>query len=142
MFTSKEKKFHNFYMNMAFDVSQLSNCERKKVGAVIVRDNNILSYGFNGTPHGFDNKCEIETESNEIVTKKEVLHAELNAICKIACSTNTTENSILYVTLSPCIECAKIIIQSGIKSVFYNEEYRITDGIDFLKKALINVYKI
>lgn len=142
----KKRKYNLFYMNIAEQCSQLSHCERKKVGSVIVKDGNILAFGFNGTPSGFDNTCEthisISVDEFTEVTKPEVLHAELNAICKIAKSTQSTEDATLYVTMSPCVECAKIIIQSGIKEVYYGEEYRIKDGIELIKKANIHIEQI
>lgn len=145
-FIEKKKRYDLFYMNIAEQCSQLSHCERKKVGSVIVKDGNILAFGFNGTPSGFDNACEIIQpvigNTNRLHTKPEVLHAELNAICKIAKSTQSTEDAVLYVTMSPCIECAKIIIQSGIKEVYYREEYRIKDGIELIKKANIIIEQI
>lgn len=108
-----------------------SYCQRRQVGAIIVKDQMIISDGFNGTPSGFENICEDEIG----VTKPYVLHAEANAITKVARSNNSSDGSTLYVTASPCLECAKLIIQAGIKRVVYNELYRITDGIDLLKRA-------
>lgn len=124
----------DIYMNIATEVAKLSYAERKKVGAVLVKDGSIISHGYNGTPHGFENECEDETESG-LVTRKEVLHAESNAISKVAKSTNSSDGSTLYVTLSPCYECSKLIIQSGIKRVVYKEQYRRSEGIDLLIKA-------
>ena len=108
-----------------------SYCERRKVGALIVKDKMIISDGYNGTPAGFENICENE----DGFTKPYVLHAEANAITKIARSNNNSDGATLYVTASPCIECAKLIIQSGIKRVVYGEKYRLTDGIDLLERA-------
>ena len=108
-----------------------SYCERRKVGALIVKDKMIISDGYNGTPSGFENVCENE----EGFTKPYVLHAEANAITKIARSNNNSNGATMYVTASPCIECAKLIIQSGIKRVVYGEKYRLTDGIDLLERA-------
>jgi len=125
------------YLKIAKDISGLSVAQRKKVGCVVVKDNSIISFGYNGTPHGFDNECEIDG-----VTKPEVLHAESNAITKIAKSTLSIEGSDMYLTLSPCFECAKLIIQSGIKTVYYMEEYRKTDGLKLLEKSKINVVKL
>lgn len=127
---------HNSYMNIAIEISNRSYAKRKKVGAIIVKNNHIISDGYNGMPYGFDNTC----ESNGI-TNKEVLHAESNAILKIAKSFQSSENSTLYVTMSPCLECAKLIIQSGIKNVFFIEKYRNTEGLDLLEKANINVFE-
>ena len=124
----------DIYMNIATEVAKLSYAERKKVGAVLVKDGSIISHGYNGTPHGFENTCEDETETG-LVTRKEVLHAESNAISKVAKSTNSSDGSTLYVTLSPCFECSKLIIQSGIKRVVYKEQYRRSEGIDLLTKA-------
>ena len=112
-----------------------SYCERRKVGALVVKDKTIISDGYNGTPSGFENKCE---DSNN-VTHPYVLHAEANAITKLARSSNNSDGSTLYVTASPCIECAKLIIQAGIKKVVYAEKYSLTDGIDLLAQAGIEV---
>ena len=112
-----------------------SYCERRKVGALVVKDKTIISDGYNGTPCGFENKCE---DSNN-VTHPYVLHAEANAITKLARSSNNSDGSTLYVTASPCIECAKLIIQAGIKKVVYAEKYRLTDGIDLLRQAGVEV---
>ena len=111
-----------------------SYCKRRQVGALVVKDKMIISDGYNGTPSGFENVCE---DNN--VTKPYVLHAEANAITKLARSSNNSEGSTLYVTASPCIECSKLIIQSGIKRVVYAEKYRLTDGIDLLKRAGVKV---
>jgi len=119
------------YLRMAKVWSENSYCQRRQVGALIVRDNMIISDGFNGTPSGFENVCEDENN----VTKPYVLHAEANAITKIARSNNNSEGATLYVTDSPCIECSKLIIQSGIKRVVYCRKYRLTDGLELLKKA-------
>ena len=114
-----------------------SYCKRRQVGALLVRDRMIISDGYNGTPSGFENVCE-----ENGVTKPYVLHAEANAISKVAKSGNSSDGATLYVTASPCMECAKLIIQAGIKRVCYKDEYRITDGIDLLRKAGIEVEKI
>lgn len=131
------KNKHNFYLNIALVVAKASYCTRSKVGAVLVKDDNIISFGFNGTPSGFENVCEVDN-----VTKPEVLHAESNAITKCAKSTYSSVNSTLYLTMSPCFDCAKLIIQAGIKEVFYIEQYRITDGIELLKKANIPIHEL
>ncbi len=115
-----------------------SYCKRKQVGALIVKDRMIISDGYNGTPSGFENVCEDETGA----TKPYVLHAEANAITKVAKSGNSSEGSTLYVTASPCLECSKLIIQAGIKRVVYREDYRITDGIDLLRRAGIEVQQL
>ena len=120
---------------MALIWAENSYCERRKVGALVVKNNMIISDGYNGTPTGFENICEDENN----VSKPYVLHAEANAITKLARSSNSSEGATLYVTASPCIECAKLIIQSGIKRVIYTEQYRLTDGVDLLKRAGIEV---
>lgn len=120
---------------MAFVWANNSYCERRKVGALLVKDRMIISDGYNGTPSGFENICEDENNN----TKSYVLHAEANAITKVAKSHNSSQGSTLYVTDSPCIECAKLIIQSGIKRVVYSRKYRITDGLDLLERADIEV---
>lgn len=132
--SEKQKVLDERYLRMAQIWSENSYCVRRKVGALIVRDNMIISDGFNGTPSGFPNVCE---ENN--VTFPYVLHAEANAITKVARSNNSSEGSTLYVTASPCMECAKLIIQSGIRKVVFSELYRITDGIDLLRRAGIEV---
>ncbi len=127
----KQKLLDSRYLRMAFTWAENSYCKRRQVGALLVKDKMIISDGFNGTPSGFDNICEDEND----VTHPYVLHAEANAITKVACSNNSSEGSTLYVTTSPCMECSKLIIQAGIKRVVYSELYRIHDGIDLLKKA-------
>ena len=119
------------YLRMARIWAENSYCERRKVGALMVKDRTIISDGFNGTPAGFENICEDENGQ----TKTYVLHAEANAITKVARSNNSAEGSTLYVTASPCLDCAKLIIQSGIRRVVFNELYLITDGIELLKRA-------
>ena len=138
MKTPEEKK-HELdlrYLRMARIWAENSYCERRKVGAHIVKDKMIISDGYNGTPAGFENVCEDENH----LTKPYVLHAEANAITKIARSGNNSEGATLYVTDAPCIECSKLIIQSGIKRVFYARQYRLTDGIDLLQRAGIEVH--
>ena len=138
MKTPEEKK-HELdlrYLRMARIWAENSHCERRKVGALIVKDKMIISDGYNGTPAGFENVCEDENH----LTKPYVLHAEANAITKIARSGNNSEGATLYVTDAPCIECSKLIIQSGIKKVFYARQYRLTDGIDLLQRAGIEVH--
>ena len=152
------------YMQIAYQVSKLSYAERRKVGCVIVKDNQIISVGYNGTPHGFNNTCEEDDnrfyENPDValdlieqgftcdngcchkpnsITKREVLHAESNALMKIAKSTLTSKGSVLYTTTSPCFECAKLIIQSGVSKVYYCEDYRDMSGIELLEKAGIIV---
>ena len=119
------------YMRMARTWSENSYCVRRKVGAILVKDQMIISDGYNGTPSGFENICEDENN----VSKPYVLHAEANALTKVARSNNSSEGATLYVTASPCMECAKLIIQSGIKRVVYGGKYRIMDGVDLLKRA-------
>ncbi|WP_371133022.1 cytidine/deoxycytidylate deaminase family protein [Lutibacter sp.] len=126
----KQLKYDEAYMRMAFEWAKLSYCERKKVGALIVKDRMIISDGFNGTPTGFENCCEEEGS-----TKWYVLHAEANAILKVAASTQSCKNSTLYITMSPCKECSKLIHQSGIKRVVYANAYKDTTGLEFLQKA-------
>ena len=123
---------------MAHERGMLSHCERKKVGAIIVKNGMIISDGFNGTPTGFDNHCEDE----EGYTKWYVLHAEANAILKVAKSTNSCEGATLYLTLSPCKDCAKLIHQSGIKRLVYIKEYKDSSGLKFLKKAGVELTQI
>lgn len=145
MAISKERqlKYDKIYMEMAKVLSKLSYAERNKVGCIIVSPKGqIISQGYNGTPSGYDNCCEYTDENGKLITKKEVLHAESNAISKCAKWLSSTEDATLYVTLSPCFECAKIIIQAGIKRVCYNETYRNTEGLDFLKKNNIQVDQI
>ena len=119
------------YLRMARIWAENSYCKRRQVGALIVKDKMIISDGYNGTPVGFENICEDENDN----TKAYVLHAEANAITKVAQSNNSSKGATLYVTTSPCIECAKLIIQSGIKRVVFGEVYRLTDGVDLLKRA-------
>lgn len=123
------------YLRMAQIWSENSYCRRRKVGALLVKDKMIISDGYNGTPSGFDNVC----ESEDNVTYPYVLHAEANAITKVARSNNSSEGSTLYVSTSPCMECSKLIIQAGIRRVVFSEMYRITDGLDLLRKAGIEV---
>lgn len=120
---------------MAMIWAENSYCKRRKVGALVVKDKMIISDGYNGTPTGFENVCEDENG----VSKPYVLHAEANAITKLAKSSNSSEGATMYCTASPCIECAKLIIQSGIKRVVYSEQYRLTDGVDLLVRAGVEV---
>jgi dCMP deaminase len=153
-------------MEMAYSVAKLSYAKRRQVGCLIVKDNQIVSFGYNGTPSGFDNECEEDDNrfyenpdhaldlieqgftcdngcchKPNAITKKEVLHAESNALTKIAKSTLSSEGADLYTTTAPCFDCAKLIIQSGITKVFYNEGYRDMSGVELLEKANINVIK-
>lgn len=136
--TSKQALLDERYLRMTSIWAENSYCERRKVGALIVKDKMIISDGYNGTPAGFENVCEDENG----VTKPYVLHAEANAITKVARSNNSSEGATMYVTASPCIECAKLIIQSGIRRVVYRDLYRITSGIDLLKRAGVECEQI
>ena len=131
MFSEKQKRYDKAYMKMAETWGELSHCKRKKVGALIVKDRMIISDGYNGTPSGFENECEDEN----YYTKWYVLHAEANAILKVAASAQSCEGATLYITLSPCRECSKLIHQAGIKRVVYSVEYKDRSGLDFLEKA-------
>jgi dCMP deaminase len=131
----KQEILDRRYLRMAVIWSENSYCERRKVGALIVKGKMIISDGYNGTPSGFPNVC----ESSEGVTLPYVLHAEANAITKVARSNNSSEGGTLYVTASPCMECSKLIIQSGIKRVVFSELYRITDGLELLREAGVEV---
>ena len=131
----KQQLLDRRYMRMARIWAENSYCKRRQVGALLVKDQMIISDGFNGTPSGFENNCEDEDN----VSKPYVLHAEANAITKVARSSNSSQGATLYVTASPCIECAKLIIQAGIKRVVYGENYRIMDGLNMLKRAGIDV---
>lgn len=150
-----KEKFILFYFDVAKRVAELSHAKRLKVGAVIVKDHRILSYGYNGTPAGFDNCCEFEVtefqteygvgsklvKTGELKTKPEVIHAEMNAIAKIAYHGDSCKEATMFLTHSPCIECAKIILQSGISDVYYLQDYRSTAGVDLLKSRAIAVTK-
>ncbi|MDR2652738.1 MAG: dCMP deaminase family protein [Prevotellaceae bacterium] len=138
MNTEKTMKFDRRYLEMAAVWAKNSYCKRRQVGAIIVKDNMIISDGFNGTPSGFENICEDENGD----TKPYVLHAEANAITKVARSNNSSDGSTLYITSSPCVECAKLIIQAGIKRVVFSDNYRISDGIELLKRANIEIVQI
>ncbi len=131
----KQQKFDLRYLEMARIWAQNSYCQRRQVGALVVKQGMIISDGYNGTPSGFENVC----EDDNGVTKPYVLHAEANAITKLARSSNNSEGATIYITASPCIECAKLIIQAGIKRVVYGEKYRLMDGIELLERAGIEV---
>jgi dCMP deaminase len=150
-----KQKFIDAHMKAAEVYAQLSSAKRLQVGCVVVKDNTIIGIGYNGMPSGWTNDCEevvnvdpsdprydYNNFTNELKTKPEVLHAETNAIAKIARSTNSSEDAALFVTHAPCLDCAKIIHQAGINSVYYRNTYRSTDGIDFLEKCNINVKKV
>lgn len=131
----KQRELDKRYLRMATIWAENSYCKKKRVGALIIKDKMIISDGYNGTPSGFENNCEDENG----VTKPYVLHAEANAITKLACSNNNSKNATLYVTVSPCIECAKLIIQAGIKRVVFSEKHRLINSIELLEKANIEV---
>ena len=133
-----KQKFISLYINIADLISKMSYSLRNKVGCIIVKNNNILSFGYNGTPTGFDNCCEID----ENTTKSEVIHSEMNAIAKAASEGISIKDSIVFITLSPCFDCAKALIQCKIKEIYYLDEYRITEPIQMLQKANIKVYRI
>ena len=135
MESEKQRKFDQRYLEMARIWAKNSYCTRRQVGALVVMNNMIISDGYNGTPSGFENVC----EDDNGITKPYVLHAEANAITKLARSSNNSEGATIYITASPCIECAKLIIQAGIKRVVYGEKYRLTDGIELLERAGIEV---
>ncbi len=134
-------KFIDYYMKIAEVTSTLSYAKRLQVGAVIVKDNQILATGYNGMPSGWENVCEVPDEKGILKTKSEVLHAETNAIAKVAQSTESSQGSTLFCTHAPCIECAKLIYQSGIKTLYYKEQYRDDSGVNFLKLSGVNVHK-
>ena len=135
---TKQEQLDKRYMRMAFIWAENSYCKRRKVGTLLVKDKMIISDGYNGTPSGFENVCEDEHD----ITKPYVLHAEANAITKVARSNNSSEDATLYVTSSPCIECAKLIIQAGIRRVVYADSYRLSDGVDLLKQVDIELVEI
>ena len=138
MEAKKQQKYDLAYLAMAKRWSELSHCNRKKVGALIVKDRMIISDGYNGTPTGFENPCEDE----ENYTKWYVLHAEANAILKVAGSTQSCKGATLYLTLSPCRECSKLVYQAGIKRLVYDKAYKDTTGLDFLQKAGVEVLQL
>jgi len=141
-----KQKFVDAHMAAAEVYSKLSSAKRLQVGCVVVKDNTIIGIGYNGMPSGWDNECEdviqLSDDTVELKTKSEVLHAETNALTKIAKSTNSSEGSSLFVTHAPCIDCAKLIYQSGINSVYYRNSYRDEKGIDFLKHCKVEVSKV
>jgi dCMP deaminase len=136
--SAKQARYDKAYLRLALSWAELSHCARKKVGAIIVKDSIIISDGYNGTPGGFDNSC--ENEAGE--THWYVLHAEANAILKVARSSNNCKDATLYLTHSPCKDCSKLVLQSGIKRLVYLEAYKDTSGIDFLKNAGLDVVQI
>lgn len=134
----RKKEFNKMYMNIAEEISTMSRCKRKKVGAILVKKGNIISFGYNGTPKGFENECECEQGN----TKDSVLHAEANAITKVAKTSYSSKGAVLFTTLSPCVQCSKLIIQAGIKRVYYLDEYKDISGLKLLNKANILTIKI
>jgi dCMP deaminase len=134
----KQRRYDLAYLKMAVEWGKLSHCKRKQVGALIVKDSMIISDGYNGAPSGFDNCCEDENGK----TLWYVLHAEANAIMKVAKSTNNSNGATLYITLSPCKECSKLVYQSGIKRVVYQRSYKDSEGLDFLRKAGVKLTQI
>jgi len=143
-----KQKFIDAYMKVAETFANLSTAKRLQVGAIVVKDDRIISIGYNGMPSGWDNCCEYEmlgdygTHLTELKTKPEVLHAESNAIAKLARSPESGEGATIFITHAPCIDCAKLIYQSGIATVYYKNDYRSTQGIDFLNKSKIKVVKV
>jgi len=140
-----KQKFINAYMKTAEVFAELSTARRLHVGAIIVKDNRIISIGYNGMPSGWDNDCEdivVDGISSELKTKPEVLHAETNCIAKLAKSTESGDDATMFITHAPCLDCAKLIYQSGIKSVYYRNAYRNDDGIEFLKKCNLEVNNV
>jgi dCMP deaminase len=140
-----QQKWVDAYLDMAERFAQLSYAKRLKVGAIVVKDNRVVSIGYNGTPSGWDNACEFEfvdpqTKVSSLVTKKEVIHAEANAIAKLARDGQSGKDGDLFCTHAPCMDCAKMIYGAGINKVFYREAYRNTEGIDFLTKSGVRVY--
>ena len=135
-----KKKFIDYFMNIAKLTANLSYAQRLQVGAVIVKGNKVLATGYNGMPTGWENVCETEVEGS-LVTKPEVLHAETNAIAKVAQSTESSEGSTMFCTHAPCLDCAKLIYQSGIQTLYFKEQYRSNDGLNFLIQGGINVHQ-
>ena len=132
-------RFINLYMDLAERISRMSYAKRLQVGSVIVKKNTILSYGWNGMPTGWDNTCEHTLEDGSLKTRPEVLHSEMNALMKVAQSTESSSGATLFCTHAPCIDCAKAIYQAGISNLYYREEYRSTSGTQFLKISGVNV---
>lgn len=137
-------QFHTIYLQICNSISELSRAERMKVGAIIIKDNAIISYGFNGTPNGLDNECEEEMipylcQIPQKITKPDVIHAEVNAIYKVACSTTSCSNAVMYSSLEPCFDCARAIIQAEIKCVVYPKYYGTGDGVTLLQRAGVEV---
>ena len=143
-----KSKFIPYYLGIAYETAKLSSANRAKVGAIIVKDDRIISIGYNGMPSGWDNECEEVVPPNEwaefeqLKTKPEVLHAETNAIAKLAKSSESGCGATMFVTHAPCIDCAKIVYQSGIDTVYYKNDYRSTQGLEFLTKSNVDVIKV
>jgi dCMP deaminase len=138
-----KEKFIDYFSKIAINTSQLSYARRLKVGAIIVKNDCIVSFGYNGTPSGWDNNCEDEVGTPaQLVTKPEVLHAEMNALMKLAKSTLSSEDGTMFCTHAPCLDCAKGIYQAGISSVYYINEYRSNEGINFLKKSGVEICQV
>ena len=137
-----KQKYIEAHMKAAEVYAQLSSAKRLQVGCVVVKDNTIIGIGYNGMPSGWTNECEMELGNGETKTKPEVLHAETNAIAKIARSTNSSDGAALFVTHAPCLDCAKIIHQAGINSVYYRNTYRSTEGVEFLQLCDIHVENV
>ena len=140
-------KFIAAFMDVAERFAQLSSAKRLQVGAIVVKDDRIISIGYNGMPSGWDNECEDTFHHHELgtcttVTKSEVLHAETNAISKLARGTESGDGATMFVTHAPCIDCAKLVYQSGIATVYYKNEYRSTQGLEFLTKSNVDVIKV
>jgi dCMP deaminase len=135
-------RFHNFYMSIALGASKLSRSTRLQVGAVVVKDGNIRSFGYNGTPPGWNNECEIVDEAGNSVTSPHVIHAEMNSLLKLARDGGSGNGAVMYCTHSPCIDCAKSIATAGISKVYYRHEYRKDDGVKFLEKFGVEVEQL
>lgn len=149
----KRQKYNDLYMDLAFRIAEMSHAKRLNVGCVIVKDNNIISFGWNGMPAGWDNNCEFETSEivdidsrtitpSQTITRPEVLHAEENSLMKLCRSTQSSQDASMYITHAPCIKCARLIHQAGIKSVFYGDEYRSVDGLVFLEKCGVQIEQV
>lgn len=138
----KEKKYNDLYMDIAIRISHMSFAKRLKVGALCVKNGQIISMGWNGTPSGFDNNCEDEDKDGILTTKPEVVHAEQNLLMKLAKSTESAEGASMYITHSPCYDCSKAIIQSGIKKVYFKTPYRNENPINLLNQANVEVHQI
>lgn len=137
-----KQKFINAYMDVAKRFAELSPAKKLQVGAIIVKDDRIISIGYNGTPAGWTNECEIQQEDGGLLTKDEVIHAEANAIAKLAKSNESGDGSTMFLTHSPCIHCAKQMYTAGIRKVFFNELYRSSEGLEFLSKCNVEVEQI